>query len=285
MGRGRLTREAKLRNERPCRGLLLSTGETTIEGEASVLSRMLVLEIPPWERRDPGGEALALAETPRDQLPAFTACLIRWLAALANDGTLADELARRFEQNAKGYRKKLAAKLGRQANTGRMIGNWAVLVTIHQMLSRFWDEMEVEEPLKPWQDTIFETVQRVQQERASDGFIQALNELLASGEAVLTQAKVPEEPRPGVTVVGYEEGTYIYLLPEISYREAMRIRSLKFSAAAIGSQLKEEGWLVPGSSESHLTVQLRVRGRRVRVWRLKAEVFGDSDHSDRRTDT
>jgi hypothetical protein len=47
MGRGRLTREAKLRLERPCRGLILSTGETTIEGEMSVVARMLVLEIPP----------------------------------------------------------------------------------------------------------------------------------------------------------------------------------------------------------------------------------------------
>ena len=111
----------------------------------------------------------------------------------------------------------------------------------------------------------------------SDGFIQALNELLASGEATLTQAKEPEEPRPGVTVVGYEDNAYIYLLPEISYREAMRIRPLKFSTAAIGSQLKEEGWLVPSSSESHLTVQLRVRGRRVRVWRLKTDLFGDRE--------
>ncbi len=32
MGRGRLTREAKVRHEKPCRGLLLSTGETTLEG-------------------------------------------------------------------------------------------------------------------------------------------------------------------------------------------------------------------------------------------------------------
>jgi hypothetical protein len=105
-----------------------------------------------------------------------------------------------------------------------MIGYRAVLVTVWQILSRFWNEMRVKEPLKPWQDSIFETVQRLQQERASDGFIQAHNELLASGEVVLTQAKVPEEPRPGATVVGYEDSAYIYLLPEISYREAMRIR-------------------------------------------------------------
>ncbi|MCB9452394.1 MAG: DUF927 domain-containing protein [Anaerolineaceae bacterium] len=277
MGRGRLTREAKLRHDRPCRGLLLSTGETTIEGEASVLSRMLVLEIPPWESRDPGGRALVSAELVRDDLPAFTACFLRWLAARADAGTLTTELASRFEQNAAGYRQKLTAKLGRQANTGRMIGNWAVLVTVYQLLADFFAEMDEDYLLPAWQDTIFETVGRVQGERAGDGFIQALNELLASGEAVITPSRHPDEPRPGVTIIGYEEDSYIYLLPEIAYREAVRIRPLKFSAAAIGSQLREEGWLVPGSSASHLTVQLRVRGRRVRVWRLKAAVFnGDS---------
>ncbi len=277
MGRGRLTREAKLRQDRPCRGLLLSTGETTIEGEASVLSRMLVLEVPPWEQRDPGGAALVAADALRDDLPAFTACFVRWLATRADTGELADELARRYENNAKGYRKKLATRLGRQANTGRLIGNWAVLSTVHQTLLAFLGSMDDDYLLPAWQDTIFETVERVQQERASDSFIQSINELLASGEAIITQSRYPDEPRPGVTILGYEEGDYIYLLPEIAYREAMRIRPLKFPAKAIGSQLKEEGWLVPGSSESHLTVQIRVRGRRVRVWRIKAALFnGDT---------
>lgn len=49
MGRGRLTREAKVRMDRQCRGFLLSTGETKLEGEMSVTARMFNLEIPPWE--------------------------------------------------------------------------------------------------------------------------------------------------------------------------------------------------------------------------------------------
>lgn len=43
---------------------------------------------------------------------------------------------------------------------------------------------------------------------------------------------------------------------------------------------KEDSWLIPGSSDSHLTMQIRARGRRVRVWRLKAELFrGDNGDS------
>ncbi len=80
MGRGRLTREAKLRQERPCRGTILSTGETMLEGEASVLSRMLVLDVPPWEQRDPGGQMLAQADALRQYLPGFTVALVAWIA-------------------------------------------------------------------------------------------------------------------------------------------------------------------------------------------------------------
>jgi hypothetical protein len=49
----------------------------TLEGEASVLARMLVLEISPWERRDPGGTLLQQAETLRTQLSGFTALLVQ----------------------------------------------------------------------------------------------------------------------------------------------------------------------------------------------------------------
>ena len=80
MGRGRLTREAKVRHEKPCRGLILSTGETTIEGEMSVIARMLVLEVPPWEKRDPVGQALIEAEEQRDKLTGFTAHFASWIA-------------------------------------------------------------------------------------------------------------------------------------------------------------------------------------------------------------
>ena len=135
MGRGRLTREAKLRQERPCRGLLLSTGETTIEGEASILSRMLVLEVPPWERRDPGGVKLTQAEAVRRQLPGFTAAFIQWLAARADADRLTPDLADRYELNSAGYSAKVQVTLGKQAHTGRMITNWAVLVTVYQLLT------------------------------------------------------------------------------------------------------------------------------------------------------
>ena len=276
MGRGRLTREAKLRHERPCRGLLLSTGETTLEGEASILSRMLVLEIPPWEKRDPGGVALSKLETVRDQLPGFTAQFIQWIAAQANEGTLAKELASRFESNVKGYRDSLTSKLGRQANTGRMVQNWAVLVTTYQMLRLFMVDLDCDDVLSSWQDSIVETVKAVQQERAGQVFIDTLGQLLASGELMLAKdMREPEEPRPGTTIVGYLDERYVYLLPDVAHRAVLRVQPLKFNTPAIGAQLKEDGWLIPGTN--NLTVQRRIRGIPTRLWQLKADFLGCDD--------
>lgn len=276
MGRGRLTREAKLRHERPCRGLLLSTGETTLEGEASILSRMLVLEIPPWEKRDPGGAALARLEAVRDYLPGFTARFIQWIAVQADEGTLTKELASRFESNVNGYRDNLTSKLGRQANTGRMVQNWAVLVTAYQMLWRFMAELDCDDALPSWQDSIMETVKAVQQERAGQVFIDTLGQLLASSELMLARdMQQPEEPRPGTTIVGYLDDRYVYLLPDVAHRAVLRVQSLKFNTPAIGAQLKEDGWLIPGTSS--LTVQRRIRGIPTRLWQLKADFLGCDD--------
>ncbi len=273
MGRGRLTREAKLRHEKPCRGLLLSTGETTMEGEASILSRMLVLEIPPWEKRDPGGAALAQLDMLRDELPTFTTHFIQWIARQADADTLTKELASRFDTNARGYRVQLQSQMGRQANTGRMVHNWAVLVTTYQMLRKFMAEHDCDDLLPRWQDNIVETVKGVQQERAGQIFIDTLAQLLASGELMLaSDMRDPEEPRPGTTIVGYLDESFVYLLPDVAHRAVMRVQPIRFNTPAIGAQLKEDGWLISGSST--LTVQRRVRGIATRLWQLKAEFMG-----------
>jgi len=280
MGRGRLTKDAKVRQERPCRGLLLSTGETTIEGEASILARMLVLEVPPWEKRDPGGKKLIQAEAVRTTLPAFTAHFAQWLAQQVEAGTLQKQLAREYEVSVKGYREKLNAKLGKQANTGRVIGNWAVLVTVYRLLRDFLAEHDANHLLPLWQDNIVETAKAVQEERAGQVFIDTLGQLLASGDVRLVDLDTDEEGKPGTPIIGYQDAKYIYLLPEISLREVKPTQSLNFTTKSIGDQLRDDGWLLPSTNDGRLTVQRRFRGHRAWVWCLKREMLdGDTEDS------
>jgi len=280
MGRGRLTKDSKVRQDRPCRGLLLSTGETTIEGEASILARMLVLEIPPWEKRDPGGKRLARAEVLRSALPGFTAHFARWIAAQVEAGTLQSHLAREYELSVKGYRDKLTAQLGRQANTGRVIGNWATLITVYRLVRQFMEERDADDELPAWQDSIEQTAKAVQEERAGQVFIDTLGQLLASGDVRLVDLDSNEEVKPGAPIIGYQDQRYIYLLPEISLREVKPTQSLNFTTKSIGDQLREDGWLLPNTTDGRLTIQKRLLGNRAWVWCLKREMFdGDTDDS------
>jgi len=276
MGRGRLTREAKLRQERPCRGLLLSTGETTLEGEASILSRMLVLEIPPWEKRDPGGKLLAAADTLREHLPAFTAEFAAWIAAQADDGSIMKTLSRSYAGNTAAYRATLKEKLGRHVNTGRLTDSWAVLLSVYQFLHDFLVEKDSDDHFPPWQDAALATIHAVQEERAGRKFLDRLAQLIASGRVMLaTNLQMPEEPRPGTTIVGYQVDKLIYLIPDIAVQEVTKVAPLKFSAADIGKQLEEESFLIPGKNS--ITVQRRIRGNQTRLWQLKSDFLTCDD--------
>ena len=273
MGRGRLTRDARIRQDRPCRGLVLSTGETTIEGEKSVLARMLVLEIPPWEKRDPGGKGLAGADALREHLPGFTSHFVAWVARQLENNVFQHELAARFAFNVQGYREKLAATNVGQSNTGRVIQNWAVLITVYQLLSRFFRSADADYLLPDWSDTLGDTVSRFRQERASEVFLDILSQLIAGGQAVIdANMNNPSDYPSGVTVIGYRDGNYIYLLPEIARREVDRVQTLRFTTTAIGQQLREDGILVSGGNS--LSVQKRGKWGRVRFWQLKSDFLG-----------
>lgn len=225
---------------------------------------------------------LARAEAVRRDLPAFTAAFIQWLAGRADAGTLTDDLAKRFPMNAQGYTAKLQAKLGRQANTERMVNIWAVLVSVYQLLQEFLSERDADDAFPSWQDVIVATVKAVQQECAGWVFLDKPTQLVASGRVVFASSmQQPEEPRLGVTIIGYLNEATVLLLPDIAFREVARGGALKFSATDIGKQLREDGWLIPGTNS--LTVQRRVRSVPTRFWQLKAD-FLTCDDCDTVTD-
>ena len=233
----------------------------------SVMARMLVLEIPPWEKRDPSGEALIHAEKLREHLSGFTAHFASWVAGQFEHG-LKDRLALMFAENVKTYQAKLSAEIGRQSNNDRMVKNWAVLLTVYQLLGEFVGESVIPD----WQDVIVESVRTLRQERASEVFIDILGQLIAGGQVVIDEMKKPREHPQGVTVVGYRDDSFVYLLPEIAFKEVSKVQTIPFNTTAIGMQLREDGILLQGTNT--LTVQRRIRGGRVRLWQLKSDFLG-----------
>jgi hypothetical protein len=192
------------------------------------------------------------------------------VARQLDDGDFKAELASRFSQNVIGYNAKVTAQLGKSNAHNRAVKNWAVLVTVFQMLSTFIAEMDEDYLLPYWRDCIVETVQNLRQELASQIFLDILGQLLAGGQAVIDDdMRNPLEYPPGVTVVGYKDDNFVYLLPEIALKAVDHVQPLNFGANAIGKMLKEDGFLLPGPN--NLSTQKRVRGGRVRFWHLRAD--------------
>ena len=134
-------------------------------------------------------------------------------------------------------------------------------------------ELDADYVLPSWQDVILETVQTVCQERASQVFLDLLGQLLAGGQVMLDDdMRNPREPAPGTAKVGYRDSEYVYLLPEITYKEISKVQPLRFTTTAIGAQFKEDGLLLPGTK--NITIQRRVKGNTTRFWRLKLDILG-----------
>lgn len=270
MGRGRLTRESKIRHERPCRGHILSTGETTMAGEASVLARMIVLEMPPWESRDPSGNALMQADQLRRNLSGFTAHLAIWLATQADLGTLTRDIKACFEAGINHYRVLLNTSGAKANNTGRVIGNWAVLKTVYGLVDCFLAEHGAP-TLPPWIDLAVESAQAMREERAGQLYLDIILQLAASGRAAICDTEQMHEVSPHTPILGYKQDGFVYLLPDIAYREVCKIHDVNFTLQSIGSQLKEDKLLIPGTT--NLSIQKRLNGQRVRVWQFPVDVF------------
>ena len=127
--------------------------------------------------------------------------------------------------------------------------------------------------LPTWQDTAIESARGLREERASEVFLDLLGQLIAGGQAVIDDnMRQPKEYPSSMTVIGYRDESFIYLLPEIALREVNKVQPLRFSTTAIGTQLKEDNLLVSGTNS--VTVQRRVRGSRARLWQLKSEAMG-----------
>ncbi|WP_422449474.1 hypothetical protein, partial [Thermoanaerobacterium sp. DL9XJH110] len=71
------------------------------------------------------------------------------------------------------------------SNNDRVVKNWAVLVTVYQLLSKFLRELDEDYLLPGWQDVIVESVRTLRQERASEVFLDILGQLVAGGQAVI----------------------------------------------------------------------------------------------------
>ena len=269
--RGRLNRDTTLRNSKPMRCVALSTGEDIPEGEASVLSRMIVLKM---RNADIDLEALRAAQDNIISLPAVMADFLAWLPeGLEVNGKLErwrDEYATCFT--------------GLQTNPGRIALNMAQNRFAWQVLGNYLIDRQVwtaeerrrydDEYLLVSKDVIREMGQQVMEEKVSSIFLEALRAMLDSNEAGFWQAgSIKTEAdfeldKSKKLILGWTDEEGYYLISTAAYHAVEKWlrnegKSLGFSERAIWEQLEQAGILIQGKDRTAIVKFLHGKARRV----------------------
>lgn len=303
-GRQRMTADATLRQGKPPRGLVLSTGEDSPRGQ-SLRARLLILEVSPgdinWARVS-GCQKAAADGVYAKVMAAF----IRWLAPRYDDlqAVLSARIAAfRSAAYTSGLHRRVPEIVANLA-----IGLSSFLEFSHQA-GAFKEEECTQLWATWWQSLMEPAAKQVRHQAATEParrFLTLLSAALSSGQAHLSNedGDIPQNPdawgwrRSSTTVAGYTVDEWkpqgprvgwidgeddLYLDPEAAYGTAQRLGATTGEPLVISSQtlkrrLNEQHFLAStDQSTQTLMVRRRHAGQLRYVLHLKLSSLGTSE--------
>lgn len=262
-GRGRLNRNATLQTTKYVRGVLLTTGEDVPENEASIIARSLILKMSRWDGRN---DHLASAAELSRALPDVMSSFIEWL--------LRDE-QRELETLLTTKRDKFLMALAGQGitNAGRIATNaaqnWLAFKYFTDWLGAYdlWSAAQIADARAEHDEILAalcgQMAQRVQAEKSSVTFVEAVQAMLASGEAVIIERqtaardvsgdfRLNTDVPPGKTLLGWKDDAGVYMHAETAFHEIERWyrqigKSIGQNANSLWDQLRADGFIIERS--------------------------------------
>lgn len=277
-GKGRLARDTTMRSSRFLRGAWLSTGEDLPQGEASVLSRLLVIRM---TRHEGLNEKLSKAASKAGSFPAAMGDFIRWVAH--QDGLEArlelsvnrrrDELLGLFTGNRVPNSGRICTNIAQNWMAWGLFGDWFESVGGWTAAERFLAD---EEYYSNAMSLVGEQAERVVDEKVSTIFTSAIQAILASGTGTLTSRAEPKEAPPGVRLLGWEDEAGVYMQSGVSYHAVeMWLRqmgqSLSFTDRALWDQLEQDGLLIQRNKA------IRVGGRVMKLFWFSKAILNEEE--------
>jgi hypothetical protein len=277
-GRGRLARDSHSLPTYFIRGLLLVSGEDIPQGQASTAGRCVYLRV------DGRGD-LYVGERILEHRRKYSAVMARYLAWLA----AADDrvLQVRFRE----LQRRFMAPIAGCENDMRIAGNTAQnALGFECFASYLLDDGVVSDAeraalLRQHHEGLFavqdEMAREVKKQAAGAQFLDRLRELLTC-EAV--RLRRPNEYLPegkGAPIVGFiddDEDDVAYVLPAVAFEAIQRHfphHQIKFSADAIGEQLKKRGALAR-CEKGRTKVLKRQNGKREWYWAIRVSALGQA---------
>jgi hypothetical protein len=276
--RGRLRRDSTAMNSKPVRGIVISTGEDMPAGEASVMSRMIIVRVP---KDAIDIDLLSATECKCNTLPAVMAEYLRWLPETLD------------VSRVNLWRDQYTRQLAGSTNPGRIALNmaqnrmaWTVLgdfLTAHGA----WTESERLRADAEYQTISLETIRgmatKVDEEKAASVFSAAVKAMLAAGEAVILPRNESSEPPLGKTLLGWQDDDGVYLIGDAAYHAVEKWlrqegRSIGFTSQAVWEQFAEDKKLTKGI-DGRPSRSVRIGGTVKRIVHLCPGIFEDEEEA------
>jgi hypothetical protein len=128
--RGRLKSDASFNAGRPIRGLLLATGENTVDHESSTKARTVLIRVEAFENKD-----LERRQRCLDTCSQYSGVMADFLAWLLKNGRTGD-----FAKQVRGYQARYYQQVHGQPNDARVAANLAVLAAAHAQFAEYLGE-------------------------------------------------------------------------------------------------------------------------------------------------
>ena len=280
--RGRMSQGNKGVDGITSRGLVMFNGEDTPTSEASVIARLIHLQSD--ERVNMDDKATEAFQRVKKASHKFSGVTSRFIQYMLNTYPNPDVVHTKFFE----IHKVLRVETESRQNAPRIINSIAAnylsfeLVMgffVHENIMASGEAEELKE--KHWKimNRIKESMlQRCQEEQASNVFIEALKQCLASGKYKIEG--LGDNDNPYAEVVGFTTAAdkgVIYLSKDSYNAASKKIReggnSFEHSSESIARQLASDGMLVV-SEEGRNTVRRSFKGTRMLFWAVDGEKTG-----------
>ena len=260
-GRARMNMDTSLRGQYYVRGNLICTGEDyPALGEASVLARMLLLQI--QERGN--SEHLTHAQQMAMNFPGIMA---GWIQFLINKNLDRSELLAK----ANGYRQSFQAHHGRTAET------IAFLKVVWELVSEF---LHLEELDNAFEQAIVAVCRDMYiattNETAANVFVETLKGLIED-KTLKLQCLSQGQCFDNQNIIGFYNAENVFVFPDRAISEVnsrlqcMNHNAIEFSRNALYRQLSAENFIITDQNNS--TVKIRVGDRSLRMLKFPRNIF------------
>lgn len=260
-GRARMNIDTSLKGQYYVRGNLICTGEDyPALGEASVLARMLLLQI--QERGD--SEHLANAQRMASN---FSGIMAGWIQFLINKKLNRSVMIDKVNT----YRQSLQAHHGRTAET------IAFLKVVWELVSEFLRLEELDDAFEQaivavCRDMYIATTN----ETAANVFVETLKGLIED-QTLTLQCLSQGQCFDNQNIIGFYNAENVFVFPDRAISEVnsrlqrMTHNAIEFSRNALYRQLSAENFIVTDQNNS--TVKIRVGDRSLRMLKFPRSIF------------